>query len=230
MIIMYSMVLLASGTGSRMGGAIPKQFLELQNKPIIIHTLESFIQLPNITEIIIVSAIEQHVFLKDIISTHLPYLKYTIIEGGDQRQDSSFKGVLQATNDYVIIHEAARPFVTPIEFQLLLDTASESITYGAPIPFTVLQGTDQVEGILDRNQLINVQLPQKFNKQILLDAMSTAQEEQRYFTEEASLLKYYRQDIPISILKGKQENIKITYPMDLILANELIKTLKILED
>lgn len=227
---MYSMVLLASGTGSRMGKEIPKQFLELDGKPIIIHTLESFIHLPNITEIIIVSALEQHDFLESIISTYLPSLNYKIVEGGEQRQDSALNGIVETTNDYVLIHEAARPFVTPAEFQLLMDTASEAITYGAPIPFTVLQGTEQVDGILDRSQLINVQLPQKFNKQLLLAAMITAQKEQKYFTEEASLFKYYRQDVKISILKGKQENIKITYPMDLILATELIKTMKILED
>lgn len=227
---MYSMVLLASGTGSRMGKEIPKQFLELDGKPIIIHTLESFIHLPNITEIIIVSALEQHDFLESIISTYLPSLNYKIVEGGEQRQDSALNGIVETTNDYVLIHEAARPFVTPAEFQLLMDTASEAITYGAPIPFTVLQGTEQVDGILDRSQLINVQLPQKFNKQLLLAAMITAQKEQKYFTEEASLFKYYRQDVKVSILKGKQENIKITYPMDLILATELIKTMKILED
>lgn len=227
---MYSIVLLASGTGSRMGKEIPKQFIELEGKPIIIHTLESFVHLPAITEIIIVSAIEQHAFLKEIIAAHLPFLNYKIVEGGDQRQDSTFQGILHSTNEYVLIHEAARPFVSPEEFQLLIDTSSEAITFGAPIPFTVLQGTDQVEGILDRSQLINVQLPQKFNKNLLLKAMTTAQAEKHYFTEEASLFKYYYQDIKISILKGKQENIKITYPMDLILATELIKTMKILED
>lgn len=227
---MYSMVLLASGTGSRMGGNVPKQFLELEGKPVIIHTLESFIYLPSITEVIIVSAIEQHVYLEDVISKHLPTLNYKIVAGGDERQDSAFNGISETTNDYLLIHEAARPFVTPKEFQLLMDTASEAITFGAPIPFTVLQGTDQVDGILDRSQLINVQLPQKFNKQLLLTAMTTAQQEKKYFTEEASLFKYYYQDIKISILKGKQENIKITYPLDLILANELIKTKKTLED
>lgn len=224
------MVLLASGTGSRMGREIPKQFLELEGKPIIIHTLESFAKLPTITEIIIVSAVEHHQLLKDIVSKHLPSLNYIIVEGGEQRQDSTFKGILQASCEYVLIHEAARPFVTPAEFQLLMDTESDAITFGAPIPFTVLQGTEHIEGILDRSQLINVQLPQKFNKQLLLHAMTSAQTEQLYFTEEASLVKHYRQDIKISILKGKQENIKITYPMDLILATELIKTLKILED
>lgn len=123
--------------------------------------------------------------------------------------------------DEVIIHEAARPFVDVEDFNKLIDTPEENVMTGIPIPFTVIKGDAYVSGLLNRAELVNVQLPQKFNTKLLLDVHKKAIAEGKQFTEDASQVYYYNPELKIRIIEGKDYNVKITTPTDMV-TGELI--------
>lgn len=219
---MYSLILLAGGTGSRIGHSVPKQFMILAGKPVIMHTLERLDENKYIDEIVIVCHREYISIMDHYIKTYMLENTYKIIEGGETRQESVFNGLNESKNSSVIIHEAARPFVKTEEFNQIIETKADNVMLGLDIPFTVVEGGDSVEGILDRSRLVNVQLPQKFNKKQLLDAHNRANKEGKVFTEDASLLFNYSNE-KIDIIKGTTYNIKITNPMDLLIGEAIYK-------
>ena len=130
-------------------------------------------------------------------------------------------GLKKVDTSDVMIHEAARPFVKVEEYQELIDDPCETAMIGLDIPFTVVEGHENVEGILDRSSLVNVQLPQKFNTKLIREAHLKAEAENAFFTEDASLLLHYNPETKIKIVKGKEYNIKLTTRID-ILASEII--------
>ena len=126
------------------------------------------------------------------------------------RQESVFLGLgAVADCDSVIIHEAVRPLVTVDEFRALIAAADANAMFGIPIPFTVLKGHDYVEDLLERDELVNVQLPQKFDRAKLVAAHEAARREGTSFTEDASLFHHYAGE-RVRILPGSERNIKIT--------------------
>jgi 2-C-methyl-D-erythritol 4-phosphate cytidylyltransferase len=110
--------------------------------------------------------------------------------------------------------------VSAEEFRALIQAPDDNAMYGIPIPFTVLKGHDYVEGLLDRNELVNVQLPQKFDAAALLAAHEAARRDNVIFTEDASLFFHYA-DAPVRILPGSEMNIKITVPTDIVIAEAM---------
>lgn len=220
---MYSAVVLAGGVGSRMHQAVPKQFLALAGKPMILHTLERLDHMDEIDEIIIVCHSNYKELLNMHIAAYMLKKPYVIVDGGVTRQESAYNGVKAAKNQYVMLHEAARPFVTTKEFQALLAEDAENVTYGLDIPFTVLlREGEAISGILERNQLVNIQLPQKFNRELLLSAYEKAEAEGKHFTEDASLLYHYT-NCPVKIIDGRPTNIKITSSVDLMTGEAIYK-------
>ncbi|MDE6272756.1 MAG: 2-C-methyl-D-erythritol 4-phosphate cytidylyltransferase [Muribaculaceae bacterium] len=218
----YSAIILSGGRGNRMQEAVPKQYLLLGGKPMIIHSIERMDKIETISEIIIVceeSFIEP---LKEMIHEYSILKPVIFIEGGQTRQQSVYNGLKAAKEDSIILHEAARPFVRRSDFEALISNPNANVTLGYDIPFTVLTGTSKVQGILNRSELINVQLPQKFNKRALLDAHEKAIKENLTYTEDASLLFDISQE-EISIQKGTSINIKITEPLDLELGEIIYK-------
>ncbi|CAM4162295.1 IspD/TarI family cytidylyltransferase [Lederbergia lenta] len=218
----YSLILLSGGIGKRMQLNIPKQFLLLAGKPIFIHVLEKVDLIKEIREIIIPCPVEFMVKTREIIDDYGFSTPIRCIEGGTTRQESVYKGLKEAAFENVIIHEAVRPFVSSEEYEALIHTNNESVIFGLDIPFTVLRGNETVEGILERDQLINVQLPHKFHTKKLLYAHECAREDGREFTEDASLYFYYYQS-DIEVLQGSEYNIKITKPVDRKIAEVIYK-------
>lgn len=218
----YSLVLLSGGIGKRMQINIPKQFLLLAGKPIFIHVLEKIEQLHQVEEVVMPCPVEFMEKTESIITEYGFHTPIKIIEGGSSRQESVYFGLLQCTNEQVIIHEAVRPFITVEGFQTLVNEKSEDAIFGLDIPFTVLKGKEFVEENLERSQLINVQLPHKYNTSKLLYAHECARQDSEEFTEDASLYFHYFQS-PIAILEGFEENIKITKPIDRIIAEAIYK-------
>ncbi|MDR1616650.1 MAG: 2-C-methyl-D-erythritol 4-phosphate cytidylyltransferase [Syntrophomonadaceae bacterium] len=219
----YSAIILAGGAGTRMKQASPKQFLLLAGKPMFMHTLERLEKISSIKEIILVSVPQYRELLAANIDAYMLQKKYLIVDGGESRQQSVLNGILAASQDNVIIHEAARPFVTTDEFQALIDEPCEDAIYGADIPFTVLlKKNGFISNILERSELLNVQLPQKFGRQPILDVHQRAAAEGKRFTEDASMLYYYT-GREIKILPGSHCNIKVTEPIDLILGEFIYK-------
>lgn len=213
---MYSAIILAGGTGSRMHRAVPKQFLALAGKPMILHTLERLEQIEDIDEIIVVCFPQYKDQLQMLIDAYMLKKDYKLVDGGETRQQSAYNGVSVAKNENVIIHEAARPFVTVQEFKALIEDEAENATYTVDIPFTVsVRSGNLIGGLLERDSLVNIQLPQKFKREPLLKAYKQAEKDGLTFTEDTSLLYYYTK-CPIRVLEGTHNNIKITNPADLL--------------
>lgn len=224
-----SFILLSGGIGQRMKLNTPKQFLLLGGKPIIIHTLEKIDIISEIQEIIIPSPSEFLEETERVISQYSFTKPISCIEGGSTRQESVLKGLIKAQYNTVLIHEAVRPFVKKNEFLKMIENPHENVVYGIDIPFTVLEGKGKIEKNLKRENLINIQLPQKYNKHQLLGAHYQAAKEGLTFTEDASLLFHYSK-ADIQVMEGTEYNIKITKPIDRKIAEIIYKDYILGED
>ena len=213
---MYTFVLLSGGVGSRMHNSIPKQYLLLAGKPMIMHVLERADKLDTVSKIVIVCEEEYQSSVNLMLSQYGIRKPVEFAMAGENRQASVLSGLKKVETEYVIIHEAARPFVKTDDYLELINASSENAMIGIDIPFTVIKGHEHVEGLLTRSELINVQLPQKYRTQTILDAHLKAAEEGKVFTEDASLLFHYNPEVKINIIKGKDYNIKITTRMDML--------------
>jgi len=215
------MIVLAGGIGKRIGRPFPKQFLLLGGKPLIIHVLEKARAIPEI-ERVVITCPEAHLEeTRALIANHRLGDKFACIPGGASRQGSVYEGLLALDGfETIIIHEAVRPLVSVAGFRELMDAPDENAMFGIPISFTVLKGHEYVEGLLERDELVNVQLPQKFDRAKLLRAHEAARADGQVFTEDASLFHHYIGD-PVRILPGSDANIKITVPTDTVTAEAL---------
>lgn len=217
----FGMVVLAGGIGRRIGRPFPKQFLLLGGKPLLIHVLEKARAIPEL-ERVVITCPEAHLEeTAQLLRNHRMGPRFECILGGATRQESVYNG-LQALDglDAVIIHEAVRPLVTTEEFRALMASPDENAMYGIPISYTVLRGHDYVEGLLDREELVNVQLPQKFDRAKLLAAHEAARRDGSQFTEDASLFVQHSGE-RVRILPGNERNVKITVPADIVMAEAL---------
>lgn len=218
----YSAIILSGGRGNRMRESVPKQYLLLGGKPMIIHSVERLDRIDSIGEIIIVCELNYVDHLREMMREYSIEKPVRLVEGGLTRQQSVYNGLKAAEYDNIILHEAARPFVRQRDFESLIANHAVNVTFGYDIPFTVLRGSDKVIGILDRSELINVQLPQKFNKQVLIVAHEKANKNNVTYTEDASLL-FDNSSETIAIQKGSNLNVKITEPLDLELGEIIYK-------
>ena len=198
------MIVLAGGIGKRIGRPFPKQFLLLGGKPLLVHVLEKARIIPAI-ERVVITCPEAHIEeTRRLIDNHGFDARFSCIVGGGSRQESVYRGLQELDDsDSVIIHEAVRPLVSVEEF-----------------PFTVLKGHDYVEDLLERDELVNVQLPQKFDRVKLAAAHEAAKRDGTRFTEDASLFHRYAGE-PVRILPGSERNIKITVPTDIVTAEAI---------
>ncbi len=215
------MIVLAGGIGKRIGRPFPKQFLLLGGKPLIIHVLEKARVIDEIGRVVITCPEAHLEETRKLIANHGFGERFSCIVGGESRQESVYLG-LRALDDCesVIIHEAVRPLVTAAEFRELIAAEDANAMFGIPIPFTVLKGYDYVEDLLERDELVNVQLPQKFDRAKLAAAHDAARRDGAVFTEDASLFHRYA-DERVRILEGSERNIKITVPTDIVTAEAI---------
>ena len=213
---MYSFILLSGGVGSRMQNNIPKQYMLLAGKPVIVHILEKIDLISEISEIVLVCADKYQNSIRLMLDQYGIQKRVIFAQAGQTRQLSVFSGLKAAKEDRVIIHEAARPFVKLDDYLELIHSPFETAIFGIDVPFTVIKGRESVTGLLNRSELINVQLPQKFVTKDLLKCHIKALEEKKDFTEDASLLFNYEPDSEIKIIPGRDYNIKITTRMDML--------------
>lgn len=218
---MYTAVLLSGGVGSRMNHSIPKQYMLLAGKPVIMHTLEKLDMIDEIKEIVVVCAEEFRQYIEMIITQYGIMKPIQFANAGATRQESVKSGLEFVKTDSVIIHEVARPFVKTEDFRRLIECDDENVILGAPINYTVIKGDECVKELLTRSELINVQLPQKFNTELLKSAHSMAEKEGTSFTEDAGLVFYYNKNVKIKIIDGTDYNIKLTTPMDMIIGESI---------
>jgi len=222
-------VIPAAGQGKRMKSDIKKQFIKLLGRPVLAHTLSVFINNTKINQIIVVVHEDEIDYCKNNIINKFSDSKIKIVAGGKTRRESVFNGLkaLSPVIDYVIIHDGARPLLT----QDLLNKVIKSLTsHTAIIVGTSLKDTVKrvdkeqiVQDTPERSSLMAIQTPQAFLYDIIMEAHQNVPEEHSV-TDDASLLEYIGKEI--KIIEGSYENIKITTPLDLIIAENILKQRK----
>ncbi len=218
----------AAGRGKRMGKTVAKQFLPLGDKPMLAHTLLAFQRATAIDEIIpILSQEDLEACLQEIIEQfHITKVK-TLVVGGKERQDSVANGLQKLEKDasVVLVHDGVRPFVTPEMIKEAVDHArkGECVTVGVPIKDTIKEVSDKgmVRHTLERSRLWAIQTPQAFPVRTLKHAYEEASKQHMYGTDDATLVE--RAGGTVRVIMGSYENIKITTPEDLLLAEEILK-------
>jgi|WetSurMetagenome_2_1015567.scaffolds.fasta_scaffold507524_1 2-C-methyl-D-erythritol 4-phosphate cytidylyltransferase len=218
----------AAGMGKRMGKAVAKQFLPLGDKPMLAHTLLVFQRASEIDEIIpILSEEDMEICLHDIIEQfHITKVK-TLVVGGKERQDSVANGLqkLEKSTSIVMVHDGVRPFVTNEMIKESVDLAKkgECVVVGVPIKDTIKEVDDKriVRSTLERSRLWAIQTPQTFPAKILKRAYEESSKHNVCGTDDATLVE--RAGNKVRVIMGSYDNIKITTPEDLILAEEILK-------
>ncbi len=224
-------ILLAGGIGSRVGGPMPKQFLSLNDKPVIVHTLENFEKNPNVDGITIVCLKEWITHLKEILQEYKIKKVIQIIEGGETGHDSTRNGIFSLKDklnkdDFVIIHDAARPILPQAAINDMLEVAHEKGNASLAIPCyeTVIYTDDGKCGDkqLDRTSIMRIQTPQAYNYEKILKLYERAEQENKHdFIYADLVLIYYGETVYFS--KGFTNNIKITKKEDIPLCKALMK-------
>jgi 2-C-methyl-D-erythritol 4-phosphate cytidylyltransferase len=218
----------AAGMGKRMGKAVAKQFLPLGDKPLLAHTLLAFQRSSDIDEIIpILSQEDMEICLREIIEHyHITKVK-TLVVGGKERQESVSHGLqkLEKNASIVLVHDGVRPFVTQEMIREVVEHArkGECVTVGVPLKDTIKEVDDQgiVRQTLNRSRLWSIQTPQAFPAKILKHAYEESARHNAFGTDDAMLVE--RAGGRVRVIMGSYENIKITTPEDLILAEEILK-------
>jgi len=218
----------AAGMGKRMGKAVAKQFLPLGDKPMLAHTLLAFQRTAEIDEIIpILSPEDMESCLKDIIEQyHITKVK-TLVVGGKERQDSVYNGIQKLEHDaaIVLVHDGVRPFVTHEMIREAVECAGKGqcVAVGVPIKDTIKEvNADRIIlHTFDRSRLWAIQTPQAFPAKTLKRVYEESFAHKIYGTDDATLVE--RAGIKVRVIMGSYDNIKITTPEDLLLAEEILK-------
>ncbi len=215
-------LIMAGGKGLRMNAPLPKQFLEINGKPVIMHTIEAFYNFNPQISIIVVLPSDQIEFWQQLCKKHAFVIHHKIAQGGETRFQSVKNGLkLVDIPSLVAVHDAVRPLVSPETIVRCFEKAEQS---GAVIP--VVELVDSIREVNDddsisvnREKYRMVQTPQVFDGEILLNAYQ--QEYNLLFTDDASVVE--SEGVKIHLVDGNRENIKITTQMDLIFAEMIIK-------
>jgi 2-C-methyl-D-erythritol 4-phosphate cytidylyltransferase len=218
----------AGGAGRRMGGNVAKQYLSLAGIPILVHTLKAFQDSPLIDEILL--AVPQ----SDVADVRLAVVQRyglsrvsLVLAGGNRRQDSVRNALahLRDEHEIIVIHDGVRPFVTDELIERAVAGAKEfgAVTVGVPVRDTVkaVDAAGKITGTVPREGLWLTQTPQAFRREVILAAYERAAAEGFYGTDDASLVE--RMGIPVRMIPGNADNIKVTTPEDMILGKRIIR-------
>ncbi|OGC95206.1 MAG: 2-C-methyl-D-erythritol 4-phosphate cytidylyltransferase [candidate division Zixibacteria bacterium RBG_16_53_22] len=222
-------IVVAAGSGSRTGGAVPKQFQPLGRRPLVVHSLEFFEKSDLVDEIVLVVAEEYMAYASQAIVDRWNLRKIRkITAGGETRQESVLAGLSACPNgiNLAVIHDAARPFVAQDLFRQLMARASD--TGAAILAVPAKESIKMAEnGIitktLKRDAIWIAQTPQVFRFEAILKAHQRAEAAQNEATDDAELYEQYCGQV--AIVHGSFNNIKITTRADFILAEEILKGL-----
>ena len=218
-----SVILLAGGVGSRMQASLPKQFISLGEKPMACHSFEVFLALPEVIEIIVVC----DPAYRSVFKNTRQNLRLAFAEPGERRQDSVYNGFQQTDlkADLICIHDSARPFISPELVRPVLTVAEEvgAAALGMPIKFTVKECREGgwVKNTPSRDSIWEIQTPQVIRPDLLRKGFDKALESDLTVTDDVSLVELLPH--PVKIVKGSHENIKITTPEDLLLAESILR-------
>jgi len=231
-------IIVAGGKGLRMGGDIPKQFMLLEDHPVLMYTIQAFYDYDPEIRIVLVLPDEQIVYWENLCADYDFSIPHQIVSGGETRFHSVKNGlaVIETKDALIGIHDGVRPLV---DKELIARVYKQAELKGAAYP--VIPVTDSIRKItdnfntavhpapctlypfsvpVDRSQYFLVQTPQVFKANILIEAYK--QEYKPEFTDDVSVVEASGICHPVMV-EGSRENIKITTPVDLIIAQALIK-------
>lgn len=214
-------VIVAGGAGTRMGTGLPKQFLKVKGKPLLYYALDAFLKAYSDLKIVLVLPEDYTGMGREIIDAYFDENRVTIAVGGATRFESVKNGLKSVDEESIVfVHDAVRCLVSVDLIHRCYNMAAET---GSAIP--VVKCSDSVRLItedgsepFDKNRLMLVQTPQVFHSKILLPAFQIDYKD--WFTDEATVVEAF--GIKVSLVEGDKNNIKVTHPADLIIAERLL--------
>lgn len=215
-------IIVAGGTGKRMGESLPKQFLKLGGTPILIHTLQAFNAADPEIKLILTLPQEEIQFWDELNIWHQNYIEHVVVAGGETRFHSVKNALKHVDEGLVAVHDGVRPFVSAKTINESFEQAKENRAV-----ITAVLMKDSVRQVdeegnnqnIDRSSLRMVQTPQTFDVGLLKLAYDTSFNPS--FTDDASVVEAFGHNI--TLIEGEYQNIKITTPEDLIIAEALLK-------
>ncbi len=219
----HTILIVAGGRGTRMGGPQPKQFLELAGRPVLMHTLEAFDRWDASARLIVVLPEDQIDTWKRLCEAHVFSRIHRVVAGGETRFHSVRNGLGAVASDGLIaVHDGVRPLVAPSVIAACFAAAADG---GAAVPVVpVVESVREVDADggsrpVDRTRLRVVQTPQVFRADVLRAAYCLPYDPR--FTDDASVVE--ASGVAVRLVPGNRENIKLTTPMDLLLAEQLMR-------
>ncbi|WP_409966667.1 2-C-methyl-D-erythritol 4-phosphate cytidylyltransferase [Mycovorax composti] len=216
-------IIVAGGSGRRMGTDLPKQFLLVHNKPVLYYTLQTFLSAYDDMQVVLVLGEEYVDMGREIIDAWFDNERIKITIGGPTRFDSVKNGLALVEEESIIfVHDAVRCTVSKELIQRCYKTALET---GSAVPAIKcsdslrLLGEDGNSEALNREKVVLIQTPQVFHSKILLPAFNIDYKD--WFTDEATVVEAF--GMKVSLVEGEKNNIKITHPLDLEIAARIIQ-------
>lgn len=215
-----SVIIVAGGSGSRMRHTIPKQFIEILGKPLLVHTIEAFLAYDPAISVVLVLPKEHLERWQVIESNFFPQIGIAVAFGGLTRFQSVMAGLRLVDSGLVAIHDAVRPMIDSQTISRSFDVAKEngSGVVMVPLKDSIRQVTASGSVVADRTQYQSVQTPQTFQVELIKKAFE--QPEQSMFTDDASV--YEAAGMAVHPVVGDYKNIKVTTPEDLIVVEALM--------
>jgi len=222
----FGVVIPAAGQGKRMNTRINKQYLILNDRPVLAHTIDLFFHHPGIAQLVVVVREDEMDYCRQKIIDKYFNSSVKLVAGGKTRRQSVFAGLkaFSPAIDYVIIHDGSRPLLPRNLIDETIEAVVEhrAITMGVNLKDTIKKTDDQgfvLETPL-RSELVSIQTPQAFAYKIIMQAHREVPEN-IMVTDDASLVEHL--GLPVKVIRGSYENIKITTPMDLVIAETILK-------
>ena len=225
-------IVLAAGQGKRMNSRIQKQFMEIDHRPVLYYSLECFQKSPLIQDIILVTGEEMISYCKKEIVERYNFTKVTkVIAGGKERYDSVYQGLLAFEDcDYVFIHDGARPFVTEAMLERGVFGVQETgaCAIGMPSKDTIKISDKEgfVQSTPDRSRVWSVQTPQIFAYSLIRSAHESLRRKDMTGVTDDAMVVEQESGVRIRLVEGSYQNIKITTPEDLDIAETFLKKYK----
>ena len=226
-----NVVIVAAGKGTRLQSELPKPFLSVAGRPILVHTLRRFTSIEMVRRIVVVVAAEREALCRELLHTHGPWPQpIAVVHGGAERQDSVWNGLaaLETHCEIVAIHDAARPFISVEAIQRSIEAAAEtgSAVVATPVRDTIKRADAQhtIRETVSRHDLWLAQTPQTFQVGVIRAAHQWAQQRGIVGTDDATLVEQMGR--PVRIVPGDALNFKITTPDDLALAQAVLQASK----
>lgn len=221
-----AVIIAAAGQGKRLGSDTPKQYLKIAGEPILVKTVRAFCNNDRVDYVFIVTNKDYIGHCEQLVNEYDLDKVVSVVEGGKERQDSVYQALQQINRkrpgvEYVLVHDAARPFVSQETINYVIEAA---VGVGAaiacvPVKDSIRQGTSEESRNVERSNLYNVQTPQGFKKSVLIEAYEKAFADKYYGTDDASLVERIGQ--PVELVIGQYDNIKITTKEDMPMENRI---------